>query len=58
MFRVTARPARRVRPACAHACPQKAIALTVPEKNPNARYRNEHVSLQEIIRANHQPSNL
>ena len=45
-------------PACAHACPQKAIALTVPEKNPNARYRNEHVSLQEIIRANHQPSNL
>ena len=44
--------------ACAHACPQKAIALTVPEKNPNARYRNEHISLQEIIRANHQLSNL
>lgn len=40
--------------ACVHACPQKAIGLTVPEKNPNARYRNEHVSLQEIISANEQ----
>ena len=39
--------------ACVHACPQRAIGLTVPEKNPNARYRNEHISLQEIIRANH-----
>lgn len=38
--------------ACAHACPQKAIQLTVPEVNPNARYRNEHISLQEIIEAN------
>lgn len=38
--------------ACIHACPQKAIALTVPEKNPHARYRNEHVSLQDLIRAN------
>lgn len=38
--------------ACAHACPQKAIRLTVPEANPDARYRNEHVSLQEIIEAN------
>lgn len=38
--------------ACIHACPQKAIRLTIPEKNPSARYRNEHVSLQEIIRAN------
>ena len=38
--------------ACVHACPQKAIALTVPEKNPQARYRNGHISLQEIIRAN------
>lgn len=38
--------------ACAHACPQKAIQLTVPEKNPQARYRNEHISLQEIIAAN------
>lgn len=38
--------------ACAHACPHRAICLTVPEVNPNARYRNEHVSLQEIIEAN------
>ena len=40
--------------ACVHACPQKAIGLTIPEKNPNVRYRNEHVSLQEIIDANNQ----
>ena len=40
--------------ACVHACPQKAIGLVLPEKNPNARYRNEHISLQEIISANHQ----
>lgn len=40
--------------ACVHACPQKAIGLTVPEKNPDARYRNEHISLQEIIAANGQ----
>lgn len=40
--------------ACVHACPQKAIQLTVPEKNPLARYRNEHISLQEIIKANQQ----
>lgn len=38
--------------ACAHACPQKAIALAMPEKNPDARYRNEHVSLQDLIAAN------
>lgn len=38
--------------ACAHACPQKAIGLTVPEKNPGARYRNEHISLKEIVAAN------
>lgn len=40
--------------ACAHACPQKAIRLTIPEVNPDARYRNEHISLQEIIEANSQ----
>ena len=39
---------------CVHACPQKAIGLTIPEKNPDARYRNEHISLQEIITANQQ----
>ena len=40
--------------ACVHSCPQKAIGLTVPEKNPQARYRNEHISLEEIIRSNRQ----
>lgn len=40
--------------ACAHACPQKAIGLTIPEVNPDARYRNEHISLQDIIEANDQ----
>lgn len=40
--------------ACVHACPQKAIGLAMPEKNPNARYRNEHISLQEIMEANQQ----
>ena len=40
--------------ACVHACPKKAIGLNIPEKNPNARYRNEHISLQEIIEANEQ----
>lgn len=38
--------------ACVHACPQKAIRLTIPEVNPEARYRNEHISLREIIDAN------
>ncbi|WP_195282393.1 EFR1 family ferrodoxin [Harryflintia acetispora] len=40
--------------ACIHHCPQKAIGLNVPEPNPNARYRNEHITLEEIIRANQQ----
>lgn len=40
--------------ACAHLCPQKAIQLNMPEKNPNARYRNPHVALNEIIQANNQ----
>ena len=38
--------------ACAHHCPQKVIGLNFPEKNPKARYRNEHVSLQDIIASN------
>ncbi len=42
--------------ACAHACPQKAIQLTIPEVNPAARYRNEHISLREIMEANCQLS--
>lgn len=40
--------------ACVHACPTKAIKFTIPEKNPNARYRNENISLEEIIKANNQ----
>ncbi len=39
--------------ACAHNCPQKAIGLSIADKNPGARYRNPHISLQEIIEANH-----
>lgn len=42
--------------ACAHACPQNAIQLTIPEVNPDARYRNEHISLQELMEANCQIS--
>ena len=38
--------------ACIHACPHKVIRLTIPEVNPNARYRNEYISLQEIIERN------
>lgn len=42
--------------SCIHNCPQKAIKLKKAEKNPNARYRNEHIPLKEIIRANCQMS--
>lgn len=38
--------------ACVHACPQKAIGLAIQEVNPDARYRNEHISLQDIMEAN------
>lgn len=40
--------------ACIHACPMLAIQLKMPEKNPRARYRNENVSLCEIVDANNQ----
>lgn len=40
--------------ACIHHCPQNAIRLTVPEKNPAARYHNEHIRLTEIVKANEQ----
>ena len=40
--------------SCVHNCPEKAIGLTIPEKNPQARYRNEHIQLAEIICANRQ----
>ncbi len=39
---------------CVHNCPQMAIGLTIPEKNAKARYRNEHITLAQIIRANEQ----
>lgn len=49
--------------ACIQNCPQKAIQFappkegsfpSQPEKNPNARYRNEHVSLMDLKQANNQ----
>lgn len=49
--------------ACIQNCPQKAIQFLKKEdgsfpdgteKNPNARYRNEHVSLMDIKKANNQ----
>ncbi len=40
--------------ACAHNCPQKAIITSVSDKNPEARFRNEHVTLQDIIKSNKQ----
>lgn len=49
--------------ACIQNCPQKAIRfaeggddplLANGEKNPNARFRNEHVSLMDLKRANRQ----
>jgi formate hydrogenlyase subunit 6/NADH:ubiquinone oxidoreductase subunit I len=41
--------------ACIQACPVLAIQFaTVKEPNPRARYRNPHITLDEIIRANRQ----
>lgn len=49
--------------ACIQNCPQKAIRFAQNESdpflgrgeaNPNARYRNEHISLMDIKRANNQ----
>lgn len=40
--------------ACIHHCPQYAIQFSISEKNPNARYHNEHISLTEIVAANNQ----
>lgn len=49
--------------ACIQNCPQKAIQFAKNEQdpllgrgevNPNARYRNEHISLMDIKRANNQ----
>ena len=41
--------------ACIHNCPQKAIVFRqMKEVNPDARYRNEHVSLWSIKESNRQ----
>ena len=46
--------------ACVHACPQKALTLKSRmqgwpgERNPEARYRNPNVSLNDIIKSNRQ----
>lgn len=50
--------------ACIQNCPQRAIQFAKPEKegsfpdgtekNPNARYRNEHISLMDLKLANNQ----
>lgn len=40
--------------ACVQHCPENAIRLTIPEKNPNARYHNENIRLSEIVEANNQ----
>ncbi len=40
--------------ACIHHCPKNAIQLTIPEKNPGARYHNAHIGLMEIVEANNQ----
>ena len=40
--------------ACIHTCPMMAIQMNMPEKNPKARYRNENISICEIVDANNQ----
>lgn len=40
--------------ACIHACPMMAIQMNLPEKNQKARYRNENISICEIVEANNQ----
>lgn len=41
--------------ACIQSCPKKAIKFkTVKEPNPDARYRNPHISMKEIIDSNNQ----
>ena len=41
--------------ACIQACPVKAIQFaSIKEPNPNARYRNVHIALSEIIKSNEQ----
>ncbi len=44
--------------ACIHACPKFAIKVRktfgFDEKNPKARYRNEHITLCELVESNNQ----
>lgn len=40
--------------ACVHSCPQKALTLARGERNAQARFRNENVSLADIKSANNQ----
>ncbi len=41
--------------ACIQACPQKAIHfVNFDEPNPNVRYRNPHVTLADLVKANGQ----
>lgn len=40
--------------ACVHACPTKALTLARGERNPQARFRNENISLGDIKKANNQ----
>lgn len=40
--------------ACIHACPMTAIRMRVQEKNPGTGYRNENISICEIVDANNQ----
>ena len=41
--------------ACIQACPTKALQFaTINEPNPEARYRNVHITLKELIEANQQ----
>lgn len=43
--------------ACVHACPETAIQfgdIPLKEPNPDARYRNSHITLTELVRSNDQ----
>lgn len=40
--------------ACIHHCPENAIRLNIPEKNPKVQYHNENIRLTEIVAANNQ----
>ncbi len=37
---------------CVQHCPQKAVGLRFPERNPDARYRHPEITLNDIIQAN------